>query len=72
MLALTRKKGQQIMIGDDIFINIVDIKGDNVRIAIEAPRHVKIYRSELYEAIVRENRQAVTALEGLDITKLPK
>lgn len=72
MLALTRKKGQQIMIGDDIFINIVDVKGDNVRIAIEAPRHVKIYRGELYEAIVRENRQAVTALEALDVSKLPK
>ena len=55
MLVLTRKPRQQIMIGDDIVINVVEVQGDNVRIAIEAPRSVKIYRGEIYRAIQEEN-----------------
>ena len=51
MLVLTRKPKQQIMIGDDIIVNVVEVQGDNVRIAIEAPREVKIYRGEIYRAI---------------------
>ena len=58
MLVLTRKPRQQIMIGDDIVVNVVDVQGDNVRIAIEAPREVKIYRGEIYYAIQEENKQA--------------
>ena len=71
MLVLTRKPRQQIMIGDDIVINVVDVKGDNVRIAIEAPREVKIYRGEIYRAIQEENKQAAMP-EGVDINSLPK
>ena len=51
MLVLTRRPHQQIMVGDDIDINIVDVNGENVRVAIDAPRHVKIYRGEIYRAI---------------------
>lgn len=58
MLVLTRKPGQQIMIGDDILINVVEVQGDNVRIAIDAPRKIKIYRGEIYKAIVSENKAA--------------
>lgn len=58
MLVLTRKPKQQIMIGDDITIHIVEVQGDNVRIAIDAPREVKIYRGEIYRAIQEENKQA--------------
>jgi len=58
MLVLTRKPRQQIMIGDDIVINVVEVQGDNVRIAIEAPRSVKIYRGEIYRAIQEENKNA--------------
>ena len=58
MLVLTRKPKQQIMIGDDIVLNIVEVQGDNVRIAIDAPRSVKIYRGEIYHAIQAENKQA--------------
>ena len=47
MLVLTRRPHQQIMVGDDIVINIVDVNGENVRVAIDAPRHVKIYRGEI-------------------------
>ena len=59
MLVLSRKIGQQIMIGQDITIKIVDVQGENVRIAIEAPKEIKIYRGEIYKAIVEENKQAI-------------
>ncbi len=68
MLALTRKPGDKIFIGDNIVITVVDIKGDSVRLSFDAPREVKIYRGELYEAIAAENRQASAPLPaaGLD------
>lgn len=70
MLVLTRKPGQDIMIGDDIVIHIVDVQGDNVRIGIDAPTQVKIYRGELYQAIVAENKRAVaTSVENVDLSK---
>lgn len=71
MLALTRKIGERIVISDNIILTVVDIKGDNVRLAIEAPKAVKIYRGELYDAIVAENKQASVAspTESFDIIK---
>lgn len=73
MLALTRKPGQQIMIGDDIIIHVVDVQGDNVRLGIEAPKSIKIYRSELYQAIVEENKKAVASShENVDLTDVLK
>lgn len=55
MLVLSRKVNQSIMIGDDIEIKILEIRGDQVRIGIEAPKSVPVHRKEVYEAIVREN-----------------
>lgn len=74
MLALTRKIGEKIIIGDNIEVTIVDIKGDNVRVAISAPKEVKIFRGELYEAIINENKQAasVTPLPDLDTINVSK
>jgi len=46
------------MIGDDVKITIVDIRGDKVRVGITAPRHIRVHRQEVYEAIQRENREA--------------
>lgn len=60
MLVLARKLNETIKIGDDIEITVVGISGDNVRIGIKAPREVKILRSEVYEEIQRQNREAVT------------
>lgn len=60
MLVLTRKPGQGIMIGDDVRITLVEVKGDTVRIGIDAPRTTKVYRQELYEAVRQENREAVS------------
>jgi carbon storage regulator len=59
MLILTRKVNETIMIGDKIEISIVDIKGDQVKVGIRAPRHVKIYRQEVYKAIQEENIEAL-------------
>lgn len=58
MLVLTRKLGEGIVIGDDITITVVEVKGGNVRIGIEAPRSKKVHRQEVYERIVQENRDA--------------
>ncbi|PCJ63326.1 MAG: carbon storage regulator [Planctomycetota bacterium] len=58
MLVLSRYINETIMIGDDIEVTIVDIKGDQVRIGIKAPRDIKVYRKEIYEAIAKENIDA--------------
>jgi len=58
MLVLTRKVGDGILIGDDVVIKVVDIRGNSVRIGIEAPRERKIYRMEVYERISAENKAA--------------
>jgi carbon storage regulator len=58
MLVLTRKKDECIMIGDDIEIYLVDIAPNQVRIGINAPRDVQIYRKEVYDAIKEENRRS--------------
>lgn len=55
MLVLSRHKDETIMIGDEIEISIVDIKGDTVRIGINAPKTVSVHRKEIYEAIRAEN-----------------
>ncbi len=73
MLVLTRRPKQQIMIGDDIVINIVEVYGDNVRIAIDAPRNVKVYRGEIYRVIQDENRKAAAPAGKIDLSQaLPK
>lgn len=70
MLALTRKVGERIVIGDDIVVTIVTVKGDSVRITIDAPKEVKIYRGEIYDAIAAENLQASMPLDLSDLDNL--
>lgn len=55
MLVLTRKVNQSIMIGDDIEIIVLEVRGEQVRIGIKAPRVVPVHRREIYEAIMKEN-----------------
>ncbi|HID69797.1 MAG TPA: carbon storage regulator CsrA [Desulfobacterales bacterium] len=59
MLVLTRKAGEGIVIGDDITIKVIEMKGGGVRIGIDAPKNRKIYRQEVYDRIIQENREAV-------------
>jgi carbon storage regulator len=58
MLVLSRHRDESIIIGDDIKITVVDIRGDKVRLGINAPVEIPVHRQEVYEAIQRENRQA--------------
>jgi carbon storage regulator len=61
MLILSRRVDERIMIGDQIEIAVVDIRGDQVKIGISAPSSIKVYRKEVYQAIQQENIQAVKA-----------
>ena len=64
MLILARKSNERIMIGDDIEIAVVEIRGDQVKLGIVAPESVKVYRREVFDAIQEENRVAARALPG--------
>ncbi|GAH48245.1 unnamed protein product [marine sediment metagenome] len=57
MLVLSRQKDESIMIGDDVEITIVDVRGDKVRLGITAPKEIPVHRREVYEAIQREKEQ---------------
>ena len=57
MLVLSRQKDESIIIGDDIEITIVDVRGDKVRLGINAPREISVHRKEVYDAIQREKAQ---------------
>ena len=58
MLVLSRQKDESIMVGDDVEITIVDVRGDKVRLGITAPKQIPVHRKEVYEAIQREKQQA--------------
>jgi carbon storage regulator len=58
MLIITRRPGEKVMVGDDIVVHVMEITGATVRIGIEAPRSVPVYREEIYSAVRDENRAA--------------
>lgn len=68
MLVLTRKKNQSIMINDNVEVVVVDIKGDQVKIGIKAPRNITVHRAEVYEEIQREN---LLAAQSSRLPELP-
>ena len=77
MLVLTRKVGEGIIIGDDIKLTIVEIKGGSIRLGIDAPQDKKIHRQEVYDRILEQNRAATSwSLDDLnslsDIVLQPK
>ena len=57
MMVLSRKRDERIVIGDDVVITVVEIRGDRVRLGIEAPREVTVHRQEVYDAIRRQSQQ---------------
>ena len=70
MLILSRKTNEKIMIGEDISISIIEIRGDQVRIGVDAPKSEKVFRQEVFDAIKAENKaavQSVVVLPVLDI-----
>ncbi|MDR0685105.1 MAG: carbon storage regulator CsrA [Spirochaetaceae bacterium] len=69
MLILTRKTNEKIIIGDGITISVIEVRGDQVRIGVEAPKSVKVYREEVFVAIKAENQAAAssgTVLPNMD------
>ena len=68
MLALTRKKGESLVINNNIEISILEVRGDQIKIGITAPKDVPIYRKEVYKQIQEGNRASVSA-EGLEALK---
>src|SRR5205814_8301209 len=71
MLVLSRQRDETIMIGDDIEVTVVDIRGDKVRLGINAPKEISVHRKEVYDAIRRENR-AAAQVKPEDISGLGK
>ncbi|MDR0497095.1 MAG: carbon storage regulator CsrA [Treponema sp.] len=65
MLILSRKTNEKIMVGDDISVSIIEIRGDQVRIGVEAPKSVKVFRQEVFDAIRAENKAAAQSAKTL-------
>jgi carbon storage regulator len=75
VLVLTRKVNESITIGSDITVSVVEIKGNQIKLGIEAPRHTTVHRTEVFESIVRENVKAARTpvdLDGIYRYFLPK
>jgi carbon storage regulator len=61
MLIITRRPGEKIMLGDDIVVHVMEIVGNSVRVGIQAPRSVPVYREEIWNAVRAENQAAADA-----------
>jgi carbon storage regulator len=61
MLVLSRRPGESLMIGDEVTVTVVEVRGDQIRLGIDAPRSVKVYREEIYRQVVAENEAAVAS-----------
>lgn len=72
MLALSRKKDEAIVINDDIEITVIEVKGDQVKLGISAPKSVPIYRKEVYAQIQNANKEAVASVDAKELSKLFK
>ena len=68
MLALTRKKGESLVLNNDIEVTILEIRGDQVKLGVKAPREVRVYRKEVYIQIQKEN-EAAASVENLEALK---
>jgi carbon storage regulator len=68
MLALTRKKGESLVLNNDIEVTVLEIRGDQVKLGIKAPKQVPVYRKEVYLQIQKEN-EAAASVENLEALK---
>jgi carbon storage regulator len=71
MLILSRRVNEKIVIGDDVVISVVEVRGDQVKLGIEAPRNVKVFRQEVFDAIQEENRRAAASPPELPVIDVP-
>lgn len=69
MLALSRKVNESIMIGNDIEITILEVKGEQIKLGIRAPKSVPVYRKELYVQIEEANKEAASQTNSADVLK---
>lgn len=72
MLILSRKLNEKIMIGEDISVSVIEIRGDQVKLGVEAPRTVKVFRQEVFDAIRAENKAAAESMPVLPALELLK
>lgn len=72
MLILSRKTDEKIKIGDEITITIIEVRGDQVKIGVEAPKDVKVFRQEVFNAIKKENKSAAEIPSAENIDRLKK
>jgi carbon storage regulator len=64
MLIITRRPGEKVMIGDDVVVEVIEVSGSSVRIGIDAPKSVRVYREEIYSAVKEENTAAAASEPG--------
>ena len=65
MLNITRRKGERIVLGDDVFVSVLEVSGQTVRLGIEAPQSVRVYREEIWLEVKKENEAAAHATTSL-------
>ena len=70
MLNITRRRGERIVLGDDVFVSVLEVSGQTVRLGIEAPRSVRVYREEIWLEVKRENEAAAHAASA-SLPELP-
>jgi carbon storage regulator len=71
MLRISRRAGERIMVGDDVVIEILEVRGQTVRLGIDAPRIVPVYREEIWLEVKRENEAAAAAAAAGDMPEFP-
>ncbi len=71
MLIITRRPGEKIMIGDDVVVEVIEVNGSSVRIGIDAPKSIPVYREEIWDAVRAENRAAAESQVDLLPDDLP-
>jgi len=67
MLILTRRTGESLMIGDSVVITVFEVKGNQVRIGIDAPKNIPVYREEIYKQIQEENKAAASSVSDMSL-----
>ena len=71
MLVLTRRVGESVVVGHDIVVTVLEVRGDVVRVGVDAPREVQVHRQEVYDEVSARNREAATASDA-DVAALQR